>query len=233
MMSRAPNRFNELRKLHSRLSARSALCHGVVRKWKATAKLTDTRQISFHRQKSKPRPAPCGDDLGFENRSSLANAKEATPFGGLASRLSRRRNVGAELQRSRLLAAASAESDCSSNGRDKDGPLHRHHLLKGYPSPLSNRLASNFRGHVSAELQRSGLFTTASAQSNSSDDDGEHDCTLHSIFSYVVLALPPALNERTAWRQGYQRQASAAPALHDGTRSAQRPQPLLTKRSAP
>jgi hypothetical protein len=52
--------------------------------------------------------------------------------------------------------------------------------------------------HIGAELQRSGLFTTASAKSNSSDDDGEHDCTLHSIFSYVVLALPPALSERAA-----------------------------------
>jgi hypothetical protein len=49
-----------------------------------------------------------------------------------------------------------------------------------------------------AELQRSRLFTTASAKSNSSDDDGEYDCTLHSIFSYVVLALPPALSERAA-----------------------------------
>ena len=151
----------------------------------------------------------------------------------LPSRLRSGRNVGAELQRSWLLAAASAESDSSGNGRDKDGPLHLHHLLKGCPSSKSNGLASNFRGHVGAELQRSGLFTTASAQSNSSDDDGEHDCTLHSIFSYVVLALPPALNERAAWRQACQRQASAAPALHDGTRSAQRPQPLLTKRSAP
>jgi hypothetical protein len=66
-------------------------------------------------------------------------------------------------------------------------------LNKVCPTSISKCLASNFRGHVSAELQRSRLFTTASAQSNSSDDDGEHDCTLHSIFSYVVLALPPAL----------------------------------------
>src|SRR5262245_2779187 len=95
--------------------------------------------------------------------------------------------------------------------------------------PLANLLS----GHGRAELQRSRLFTTASAKSNSSDDDGEYDCTLHSIFSYVVLALPPALSERAAWRQAYQRPASTAPALHDGTRSAQRPQPLLTKRSAP
>ena len=42
----------------------------------------------------------------------------------LPSRLSRRRNVGAELQRSRLLAAASAESNRSDHSRDKDGPLH-------------------------------------------------------------------------------------------------------------
>jgi len=63
------------------------------------------------------------------NSDSLAKAKEQTPFGDLPSRLSRRRNVGAELQRSWLLAAASAESDSSGNGRDKDGPLHLHHLL--------------------------------------------------------------------------------------------------------
>jgi hypothetical protein len=60
--------------------------------------------------------------------------------------------------------------------------------------PLANLLS----GHWRAELQRSRLFTTASAKSNSSDDDGEYDCTLHSIFSYVVLALPPALSERAA-----------------------------------
>ncbi len=42
----------------------------------------------------------------------------------LPSRLSRRRNVGAELQRSRLLTAASAKSNHSDQGRDKDGPLH-------------------------------------------------------------------------------------------------------------
>jgi hypothetical protein len=47
------------------------------------------------------------------------------------------------------------------------------------------------RRQVSAELQRNRLFTTASAKSNSSDDGSEYDCTLHSIFSYVVLALPP------------------------------------------
>ena len=66
--------------------------------------------------------------------------------------------------------------------------------------PLAS-LPNDRNGH--AELQRSRLFTTASAKSNSSDDDGEHDCTLHSIFSYVVLALPPALSERAAWRQAW------------------------------
>lgn len=134
----------------------------------------------------------------LKSPTSSAYAKKAKPFGDLARRLRRRRNVGAELQRSWLLAAASAESDSSGNSRDQDGPLHRNHLLKGCPSTQAKCLASNFRGHISAELQRSGLFTTASAQSNSSDDDGEHDCTLHSIFSYVVLALPPALSERAA-----------------------------------
>src|SRR5690606_22969647 len=130
------------------------------------------------------------------------NPSKARPggnqLGKLPSRLDRRRNVGAELERSRLLTTASAESNSSDDSRDKDGPLHPHHLLTGCIRLRSLLLASNFDVHVGAELQRSGLLTTASAQSNSSNDDGEHDCTLHSIFSYVVLALPPALSERAA-----------------------------------
>jgi len=54
------------------------------------------------------------------------------------------------------------------------------------------------RWHINAKLQRHRLFTTASAQSNSRNDDSEHDSTLHSILSFVVLALPPALSERAA-----------------------------------
>jgi hypothetical protein len=50
--------------------------------------------------------------------------EEEEPVGELPSRLSRRRNVGAELQRSGLFAAASAESDSSDDSRDEDGPLH-------------------------------------------------------------------------------------------------------------
>ena len=83
------------------------------------------------------------------------STKEQTPSGRLPSRLSRRRNIGAELQRSRLLAAASAESDSSGNGRDKDGPLHRHHLLKGCPSSKSTKLSEqlpwSYQRRASAE----------------------------------------------------------------------------------
>ncbi|MGZ5920122.1 MAG: hypothetical protein ACXWJV_10035, partial [Hyphomicrobium sp.] len=111
----------------------------------------------------------------------------------LPSRLRSGRNVGAELQRSRLFTPASAESNSSDHSRNKDGPLHRNLLNVELAIPLAS-LPSDRNGH--AELQRSRLFTTASAKSNSSDDDGEYDCTLHSIFSYVVLALPPALSER-------------------------------------
>jgi len=147
----------------------------------------------------------------------------------LPSRLRSGRNVGAELQRSRLFTPASAKSNSSDDSRNKDGPLHCNLLNVELAVPLAS-LPSDRNGH--AELQRSRLFTTASAKSNSSDDDGEYDCTLHSIFSYVVLALPPALSERAAWRQAW-RPVSTAPALHGGTRPERRPQRLLTERSAP
>jgi hypothetical protein len=62
--------------------------------------------------------------LGLVIRPPRQMTAEEEPVGELPSRLSRRRNVGAELQRSGLFTAASAESDSCDNSRDEDGPLH-------------------------------------------------------------------------------------------------------------
>jgi len=60
--------------------------------------------------------------------------------------------------------------------------------LRGY-SPRREVAVGELPGRLSrrrnggAELQRNGLFTAASAESNSSDDGRDEDCPLHSVIS--------------------------------------------------
>ena len=143
----------------------------------------------------------------------------------LPSRLRSGRNVGAELQRSRLFTRQAPRATAATTVASGMAPF----------VVISWMLSSLYRSQVPPADARSRRASAEQAlhdgkrQSNSSDDDGECGCTLHSIspmLSWPCRLLLAAGSSRQAWRP-----VSTAPALHSGTRPERQPQRLLTERS--